>query len=46
MNSNTLTLEQANHLIGQIRTEVGKALIGQASVIHETLVALLAVDMY
>ena len=42
MNSNTLTLEQANHLIGQIRTEVGKALIGQASVIHETLVALLA----
>ena len=42
MNSNTLTLEQANHLIGQIRTEVGKALIGQAPVIHETLVALLA----
>ena len=42
MNSNTLTLEQANDLIGQIRVEVGKALIGQASVIHETLVALLA----
>jgi MoxR-like ATPase len=42
MNSNTLTLEQASDLIGQIRTEVGKALIGQASVIHETLVALLA----
>lgn len=38
----TLTLETASQLAHAIRNEVGKALIGQKSVIHETLIALLA----
>lgn len=38
----TLTLETASQLAHAIRSEVGKALIGQKPVIHETLIALLA----
>ena len=37
-----MTLEQASVLVNLIKTEIGKAVIGQQQVIHETLVALLA----
>jgi len=37
-----MTLEQASDLVNQIKSEIGKAVIGQQQVIHETLVALLA----
>ncbi len=37
-----MTLEQASQLVNQIKAEIGKAVIGQQQVIHETLVALLA----
>ncbi len=37
-----MTLEQASTIVNQLKTEIGKAVIGQQQVIHETLVALLA----
>ena len=42
MTNNSLTLEYASALAELIRQEIGKALIGQQSVVRETLVALLA----
>ncbi len=42
MTNNSLTLEQASALAGQIRSEISKALIGQKQVVQETLIALLA----
>jgi MoxR-like ATPase len=42
MTNNSLTLEQASALAGHIRSEIGKALIGQKQVVQETLIALLA----
>ncbi|WP_299873784.1 MoxR family ATPase [uncultured Cocleimonas sp.] len=37
-----MTLEQASELAQQLKTEIGKAVIGQKQVIHETLIALIA----
>ncbi len=37
-----MTLEQASDLAQQLKTEIGKAVIGQKQVIHETLIALIA----
>ncbi len=37
-----MTLEQASVLVNLLKTEIGKAVIGQQQVVHETLVALLA----
>ena len=42
MTTATLTLEQASHLAEAIRSEISKAVIGQKSVVRETLIALLA----
>lgn len=42
MTNNNLTLFQANALAERMQAEIGKALIGQTSVVRETLVALLA----
>lgn len=41
-NEATLTLEQASALAKQLKTEIGKAVIGQQQVVHETLIALIA----
>jgi len=38
----TMTLEHASTLIQAMKNEIGKAMIGQQQVIHETLIALLA----
>ena len=37
-----MTLEQASELAQQLKTEIGKAVIGQKQVIHETLISLIA----
>ncbi|HHL18349.1 MAG TPA: MoxR family ATPase [Thiothrix sp.] len=37
-----MQLEQASQLIAEIKTEIGKAVIGQKKVIDETLIALIA----
>ena len=37
-----MTLEQASELAQQLKIEIGKAVIGQKQVIHETLIALIA----
>lgn len=37
-----ITLQQASELAHQLKQEIGKAVIGQQQVIHETLIALIA----
>jgi MoxR-like ATPase len=37
-----MTLQQASELAQQLKQEIGKAVIGQKQVIHETLIALIA----
>lgn len=37
-----MTLQQASELAMQLKQEIGKAVVGQQSVIHETLIALIA----
>lgn len=38
----SMTLQQASELAQQLKQEIGKAVIGQKQVVHETLIALIA----